>query len=51
MAKKKSGKKRVVKKKIKPAARKPAAKRKPAAPASRPIVVPGAWPFPMGSKP
>ena len=32
---------------------KPAAKRKPAATASsrqRPIVIPGAWPFPMGSK-
>lgn len=49
MAKKKSGKKRAVKKKIKPAARKPAAKRKP--PVPRTIVVPGAWPFPMGSKP
>jgi len=50
MAKRKTGKKRAVKKK-KPAARKPAAKRKPAAPAPRPIVVPGAWPFPMGGKP
>jgi hypothetical protein len=33
---------------------KPAAKRKPAAtvsaPGQRPIVIPGAWPFPMGSK-
>ena len=50
MAKKKSGKRRAASKK-KPAARKAAAKRKPAAPAQRPIVVPGAWPFPMGSKP
>ena len=33
--------------------RKPAAKRKPAttsSPGQRPIVIPGAWPFPMGSK-
>ena len=50
MAKKKSGRKRAASRK-KPAARKAAVKRKPAAPALRPIVVPGAWPFPMGSKP
>ena len=50
MAKKKSGKRRAASKK-KPAARKAAAKRKPAVPAQRPIAVPGAWPFPMGSKP
>lgn len=42
----------------KPVARKKAVKRKPvaAAPAAtspmlRPVVIPGAWPFPMGSKP
>jgi hypothetical protein len=36
----------------KTARRKPAGKRKPAAApaAPRPIVIPGAWPFPMGSK-
>jgi hypothetical protein len=27
-----------------------AASRKPAAPALRPVAIPGAWPFPMGSK-
>jgi hypothetical protein len=34
--------------------RKPAAPRPAAvapAPAPRPVVIPGAWPFPMGSKP
>ena len=48
-AKKRVGKKKAVKKKA--ARRKPAAGRKAAAPAPRPIVIPGAWPFPMGSKP
>jgi len=47
-------KQRVGRKKTKAARRKPAPKRaapkrKPA-PAPRPIVIPGAWPFPMGSK-
>lgn len=46
-------KKRVVKKKAPP--RKPAAKRKvsrrePAPPLARPVIIPGAWPFPMGGK-
>ena len=63
-AKKRAGKK-AVKKKRKMVRRKPAAKkrsvpkRKPAAAASpalapvapRPVLIPGAWPFPMGSKP
>jgi hypothetical protein len=45
-AKKRAGSSKAVKKS------KPAAKRKPAvAPVHRPIVIPGAWPFPMGSKP
>ena len=37
----------------KPAAKRKAAKRKPAAVVAtmRPVVIPGAWPFPMGSKP
>jgi hypothetical protein len=50
-AKKRVGKGKA-KKGGKAARRKPAAKRRPAAPspASRPIVIPGAWPFPMGSK-
>lgn len=56
-AKKRAGKKRAAKKKKKVARRRPAAKhkavkRKPAAvPMARPVVIPGAWPFPMGSKP
>jgi len=57
-AKKRVGKKKAAKKKKTVARRKPAAKRKSvkrssaAAPvASRPVVIPGAWPFPMGSKP
>jgi len=63
-AKKKAGRKAVARKKKlvkrKPAARKRSApKRKPAAAASpapaavapRPVLIPGAWPFPMGSKP
>ena len=61
--KKKAGRKGVRRKKTvrrKPAARKRSApKRKPAAAASpalapvapRPVLIPGAWPFPMGSKP
>ena len=44
-AKKRGGKSKAAKK------GKPAAKRKPAAaPLHKPIVIPGAWPFPMGSK-
>ena len=31
-------------------AKKTAVKRKPAAAAPRPVAIPGAWPFPMGSK-
>lgn len=64
-AKKKAGRKAVTRKrklvKRKPAAKKRSApKRKPAAAASatpplpvvpRPVLIPGAWPFPMGSKP
>jgi len=61
-AKKKAGRRAVKKKrkmvKRRPAARKRSApKRKPAAAASptpaapRPVLIPGAWPFPMGSKP
>lgn len=62
-AKKKAGRKAVKRKKAvrrKPAAKKRSApKRKPAAAASRapatvaprPVLIPGAWPFPMGSKP
>ena len=63
-AKKKASRKAVTRKrkpvKRKPAARKRSApKRKPAAAASpelapvapRPVLIPGAWPFPMGSKP
>jgi len=62
-AKKKAGRKAVKKRKrvkLKPVARKRSApKRKPAAAASpalapvapRPVLIPGAWPFPMGSKP
>ncbi len=54
-AKRRAGKKKAAKKKAvrrKPAAHRPAA-RKPAAPTAtpRPVVIPGAWPFPMGSKP
>ena len=49
-AKKRVGRKKAAKKKVKAARRKPAAKRKLAA-APRPIVIPGAWPFPMASKP
>ena len=50
-AKRRVGKKKAAKKKKTVARRKPAAKRKPAAaPLQRPIVIPGAWPFPMGSK-
>jgi len=61
-AKKRAGRK-AVKKKRKVIRRKPAArkrgvpKRKPAAAAGpapaapRPVLIPGAWPFPMGSKP
>jgi hypothetical protein len=54
---KRVGKKKAAKKKKqiarrgakrKPAARKPAS---PAPVAPRPVVIPGAWPFPMGSKP
>jgi hypothetical protein len=52
-AKKRVGKGKA-KKGGKMARRKPAAKRKTAAaaasPALRPIVIPGAWPFPMGFK-
>ena len=44
-AKRRAGKAKAAKK---AARRKPAAKRKPAA---RPVAIPGAWPFPMGSKP
>ena len=57
-AKRRVGKKQAAGKKKKMARRKPAAKRKlarrspAAAPmAPRPVVIPGAWPFPMGSKP
>ena len=58
-AKRRVGKKKAAGKKKKVARRKPAAKRKsvkrkPAAiapMAPRPVVIPGAWPFPMGSKP
>ena len=57
-AKKRAGKKKAAKSRKSAARRKPAAKRKsvkrsPAATpmASRPVVIPGAWPFPMGSKP
>lgn len=57
-AKRRVGKKKAAKKKKSAARRKPAAKRKsvkrsPAAVpmAPRPVVIPGAWPFPMGSKP
>jgi len=57
-AKKRAGRK-AVKKKRKVIRRKPAAAAGPApAPASapapaapRPVLIPGAWPFPMGSKP
>lgn len=36
----------------KPAAKRASARRSPAAAAApRPVVIPGAWPFPMGSKP
>jgi len=54
-AKRRGAKRKAAKKKVarrKPAAKRSAAKRKPvAAPAARPVVIPGAWPFPMGSKP
>lgn len=62
-AKRKAGRKAVKKRKRvkrKPVARKRSVpKRKPAAAASpalapvapRPVLIPGAWPFPMGSKP
>ena len=57
-AKRRVGKKKAVKKKKRVARRKPVAKRKSAgrSPAAvpmapRPVVIPGAWPFPMGSKP
>ena len=62
-AKRKAGRKAVKQRKRvkrKPVARKRSApKRKPAAAASpalapvapRPVLIPGAWPFPMGSKP
>jgi hypothetical protein len=56
--KKAAGKKKKSAARRKPAARRKAARRKPppvkaaAAPAApRPVVIPGAWPFPMASKP
>lgn len=56
-AKRKAGRKAVKRKKTvkrKPAAKKRSmTKRKPAAaasPAPRPVLIPGAWPFPMASK-
>lgn len=52
-AKQRVGKRKAAKRKTarrKPAAKRAVSKRKPA-PAPRPIVIPGAWPFPMGSKP
>jgi hypothetical protein len=42
--------KRVAKRRSAPK-RKPAAAATPAPPAPRPVLIPGAWPFPMGSKP
>jgi hypothetical protein len=54
-AKARGGKKKQAAKK-KAASRKPAAKRKAVrretvAPLARPVIIPGAWPFPMSSKP
>jgi len=56
--KRRAAKKTIARKKKIVARRKPAAKHKavkrrtaPATMAPRPVVIPGAWPFPMGSKP
>jgi len=47
-------KKQAAKKKApprRPAAKRKAARRESVAPLARPVIIPGAWPFPMSSKP